>query len=134
GTLEAPCQAPPYNISLSLSPSGQNTPRPLLVSILSTISRTCRQPATVRPKNHDSSDTAMSHFQLSAQLAGHDADVRAVAFPSPDTVFSASRDRSVRRWQRTPAGPFDSHVAAEGTDYINSITFVPPSAEYPEGL
>lgn len=76
----------------------------------------------------------MSHFQLSAQLAGHDADVRAVAFPSPDTVFSASRDRSVRRWQRTPAGSFDSHVAAEGTDYINSITFVPPSAEYPEGL
>lgn len=76
----------------------------------------------------------MTPFQLSAQLAGHDADVRAVDFPSNDTVLSASRDRTVRRWHRSPAGPFDSHVAAEGTDYINSITFVPPSAEYPEGL
>ena len=75
----------------------------------------------------------MPPFQLSAQLVGHDADVRGVAFPTNATVLSASRDRSVRRWQRSPAG-FDSHITAQGTDYINSITYLPPSSAYPEGL
>lgn len=76
----------------------------------------------------------MPPFQLSAQLAGHDADVRGVSFATNDTVLSASRDRSVRRWDRSPGGSFDSHIIAQGTDYINSITYLSPSTEYPEGL
>lgn len=75
----------------------------------------------------------MPPFQLSAQLAGHEADVRGVAFASPDTVLSASRDRTVRRWLRSAAG-FDSHVAVQGTEYINSVAFIPPSSAHPEGL
>lgn len=77
-------------------------------------------------------------FQLSAQLIGHDADVRAVVFPNPDAVLSASRDCSVRLWQRkgdpSSANPFEAHVANQGSDYVNSITYLPPTPEYPEGL
>ncbi|SPO07289.1 related to phospholipase a-2-activating protein [Cephalotrichum gorgonifer] len=73
-------------------------------------------------------------FQLSAQLAGHDADVRGVVFAHCDTVFSASRDCTVRRWNRSGRGTFDQHITAQGSDYINSITFLRPTPAYPEGL
>ncbi|KAJ3466714.1 hypothetical protein MRS44_004278 [Fusarium solani] len=38
----------------------------------------------------------MADFKLSAQLVGHESDVRAVSFPFPDTVLTASRDCSSR--------------------------------------
>ncbi|KAJ4134077.1 WD repeat protein Lub1 [Fusarium oxysporum] len=47
----------------------------------------------------------MTDFKLSAQLVGHESDVRAATFPSPDTVLTASRDCSVRIWRRTQASP-----------------------------
>lgn len=75
----------------------------------------------------------MSPFQLSAQLVGHDADVRGVTFPTNATVLSASRDHSVRRWQRSGAD-FQSHITTQGTDYINSIAYLPPSSAHPDGL
>jgi phospholipase A-2-activating protein len=75
-------------------------------------------------------------FKLSAQLVGHDSDVRAVSFPTPDVVLSASRDRSVRVWRRTSSSPpvFDPSIAGRGSDFINSLTFLPPSAAHPSGL
>jgi len=79
-------------------------------------------------------------FQLSAQLVGHESDVRAVAFPNPDAVLSASRDCSVRLWQRTSdsssstSSTFEAHITNQGSDYVNSITYLPPTHAYPEGL
>ncbi|CAH0018229.1 unnamed protein product [Clonostachys rhizophaga] len=79
---------------------------------------------------------AGSDFKLSAQLVGHDSDVRAVNFPSPDLVISASRDCTVRVWRRnqnsTP--PFEASLLRHGSEYINSLAYFPPSKEYPEGL
>ncbi|KAI0873273.1 ubiquitin homeostasis protein lub1 [Hypoxylon argillaceum] len=78
----------------------------------------------------------MSIFRLSAQLAAHEADVRAVSFPAPDLVLSASRDHTVRVWSRTADAPptFEPHVVTKGTEFINSLTCLPPSDAFPKGL
>ncbi|KAI0204051.1 ubiquitin homeostasis protein lub1 [Astrocystis sublimbata] len=78
----------------------------------------------------------MSDFKLSAQLAGHDADVRDVYFPSPDLLLSASRDHTVRAWSRTSTSPpaFDPHIVTQGSEFINSLVCLPSSPEFPKGL
>ncbi|KKA31067.1 hypothetical protein TD95_002567 [Thielaviopsis punctulata] len=76
-------------------------------------------------------------FKLSAQLVGHDSDVRDVSFPSPTTVLSVSRDCTVRKWIRPSSSPtsFEGFVIGQGSDYINSVAFIPPSTpQYPHGL
>ncbi|RYP02904.1 hypothetical protein DL764_005520 [Monosporascus ibericus] len=75
-------------------------------------------------------------FKLSAQLAGHDADVRDVLFPSPDLVLSASRDHTVRAWKLTSPSPpaFEVSITNQGSEFINSLAYLPPSSEYPQGL
>ncbi|KAF4344062.1 ubiquitin homeostasis lub1 [Fusarium beomiforme] len=77
----------------------------------------------------------MTDFKLSAQLVGHESDVRAASFPSPDTVLTASRDCSVRIWRRTQGTPpnFDATLLSRGSEYVNSISFFPPSSEHPDG-
>ncbi|KAM5347218.1 hypothetical protein ACJ41O_010223 [Fusarium nematophilum] len=78
----------------------------------------------------------MADFKLSAQLVGHESDVRAVSFPSLDTVLTASRDCSVRVWRSNQASPpeFDGSLLSRGSEYINSIAFFPPSSDRPDGL
>ncbi|EON98204.1 putative ubiquitin homeostasis protein lub1 protein [Phaeoacremonium minimum UCRPA7] len=78
----------------------------------------------------------MPDFKLSAQLSGHDSDVRAVAFPSPDAVISASRDNTVRVWRKTTPKPpaFEPSITTQGQEFINSLAFLGPSSEYPDGL
>ncbi|KAJ5397623.1 hypothetical protein N7509_005736 [Penicillium cosmopolitanum] len=61
----------------------------------------------------------MPDFKLSASLEGHGDDVRAVVFPNPNAVFSASRDATVRLWKLA---------------FINTLAYLPPTAQYPEGL
>ncbi|PHH88988.1 hypothetical protein CDD83_6794 [Cordyceps sp. RAO-2017] len=75
-------------------------------------------------------------FKLSAQLIGHEADVRAVSFPSPETVLSASRDCSVRVWRRGPETPpaFQGALISKGSEYVNSIAFFPPTKDRPDGF
>ncbi|CAJ0544619.1 Ff.00g037070.m01.CDS01 [Fusarium sp. VM40] len=77
----------------------------------------------------------MADFKLSAQLVGHESDVRAASFPSPDTVLTASRDSSVRIWRRTQASPpnFDANLLSRGSEYVNSLSFFPPSNDHPDG-
>ncbi|KAF4973936.1 hypothetical protein FZEAL_9122 [Fusarium zealandicum] len=78
----------------------------------------------------------MSDFKLSAQLVGHESDVRAASFPSPDTVLTASRDCSVRIWRSNQASPptFDPSLLSRGSEYVNSVAFFPPSDDYPDGF
>jgi phospholipase A-2-activating protein len=78
----------------------------------------------------------MDEFKLSAQLVGHEADVRAVSFPAPDVVLSASRDCTVRIWRRTKQSPpgYDGTLLSRGSDYINSLAFFPATQDHPEGL
>ncbi|KAK4185740.1 PUL domain-containing protein [Podospora australis] len=78
----------------------------------------------------------MPDYKLSAQLKGHDADVRAVSFPKSNVVLSSSRDSTVRLWNKTAEKPptFDNTIASQGNGYVNSVTFIPPSSDRPEGL
>ncbi|KAK7536743.1 polyubiquitin binding protein-like protein [Phyllosticta citribraziliensis] len=78
----------------------------------------------------------MGDFKLSAQLRGHDDDVRSVAFPHSSFVVSASRDASVRLWKLSSNTPptFDCTIVARGTTFVNALAFVPPSSTYPDGL
>ncbi|KAI1778719.1 PFU-domain-containing protein [Hypoxylon cercidicola] len=78
----------------------------------------------------------MTDFKLSAQLVGHDADVRKVCFPTPDIVFSAARDCTVRAWKQTTNSPptFEPSVTTQGSEFCNSLAYIPPSSNYPDGL
>ncbi|KAH8648468.1 WD40-repeat-containing domain protein [Xylariales sp. PMI_506] len=78
----------------------------------------------------------MGDFKLSAQLAGHESDVRDLAFPSPELIFSVSRDRTVRAWKRTSTSPpaYEDTIVNQVDNYINSLAYISPSGEFPEGL
>ncbi|TDZ39724.1 Ubiquitin homeostasis protein lub1 [Colletotrichum trifolii] len=78
----------------------------------------------------------MVDFKLSAQLSGHDSDVKAVSFPAPHTVLSASRDGSVRVWRQTSDSPpsFEASVSSQTSEFVNSVTYLPASESYPDGL
>ncbi|KAI9929936.1 hypothetical protein ASPWEDRAFT_101851 [Aspergillus wentii DTO 134E9] len=78
----------------------------------------------------------MPDFKISASLEGHGDDVRAVAFPNPNAVLSASRDASVRVWKLTSTPPptYDYTISTHGTAFINALAYYPPTSEFPEGL
>lgn len=78
----------------------------------------------------------MADFKLSAQLVGHDSDVRDLSFPAPDLVLSASRDHTVRAWRRTSSSPptYEFTIANQIHEYINALAYIVPSQEFPEGL
>ncbi|KAF2679203.1 phospholipase A-2-activating protein [Lentithecium fluviatile CBS 122367] len=78
----------------------------------------------------------MGDYKLSASLRGHEDDVRSVAFPSPGTVVSASRDFTVRLWELQSPNPpvYDSTIKTHGKEFVNSLAIVPPSSAFPEGL
>ncbi|KAI1841443.1 hypothetical protein JX266_012372 [Neoarthrinium moseri] len=78
----------------------------------------------------------MADFKLSAQLTGHESDIRDLAFPSPELLVSVSRDRTVRSWKRTAASPpeYDDTIANQIDAYLNALAYLPPSDEFPDGL
>lgn len=79
----------------------------------------------------------MGDYKLSATLRGHDDDVRSVAFPSPASIVSASRDSTVRLWKLETSTPptYDSTIVkTHGKEFVNSLAIVPASSQYPEGL
>jgi phospholipase A-2-activating protein len=103
-------------------------------------------------------------FKLTASLAGHDDDVgyppealaqllgildalltaadmnilqvRSVAFPSPSLAVSASRDATVRLWKLQKGTPpkFEADISSHGSSFVNAVTFIKPTADFPEGL
>lgn len=62
--------------------------------------------------------------------------VRAVVFPSSKTIFSASRDGTVRQWTLTSPKPptYDDTIAVQSTSFVNSLAYIPPTKAYPEGF
>ncbi|KAJ5573903.1 uncharacterized protein N7459_008330 [Penicillium hispanicum] len=78
----------------------------------------------------------MPDFKISASLEGHGDDVRAVVFPNPNAVLSASRDATVRLWKLVSTLPpvYDYTITAHGQAFINSLAYLPPTSEFPEGL
>ncbi|KKK15067.1 polyubiquitin binding protein [Aspergillus ochraceoroseus] len=77
----------------------------------------------------------MPEFKISAALEGHGDDVRAVAFPNPKALFSASRDATVRFWKLTSSPPptYDYTIPSHGSAFINALAYYPPTPEFPDG-
>ncbi|KAJ3164834.1 hypothetical protein HDU88_005046 [Geranomyces variabilis] len=72
---------------------------------------------------------------LSAVLAGHATDVKAVLAVSDNELATASRDTIVMCWKRAdktdflPEGQFRGH-----SHYVNALTYLKPTADHPNGL
>ncbi|KAG0207786.1 hypothetical protein BGX33_006640 [Mortierella sp. NVP41] len=74
-------------------------------------------------------------WQLSAILAGHKGDVKAVIAPTDDLIASVSRDKSLITWKRQSSNTFSKEKTFEGhTNYVNSVAFIGASATNPHGL
>lgn len=59
-----------------------------------------------------------------------------MAFPNPNAVFSASRDATVRLWKLVSSNPptYDYTITTHGQAFINTLAYLSPTAQYPEGL
>ncbi|KAF8584089.1 PFU-domain-containing protein [Ramaria rubella] len=69
-------------------------------------------------------------YKLSATLAAHSADVRAVASPTPNLVLSASRDTTAIAWNRAaPGAPFQASTFRAGSRYVNAVAYMPHGLE-----
>lgn len=62
--------------------------------------------------------------------------MRAVVFPNPALIVSASRDSTVRVWQRLSDNPpiYDAKILSHGTSFINALAYLPPTSTFPQGL
>ncbi|KAI9782138.1 MAG: hypothetical protein M1835_004103, partial [Candelina submexicana] len=62
--------------------------------------------------------------------------VRAVVFPHSKSVLSASRDATVRLWKLLSSSPpaYDATLTTHGSAFVNSLTYLKPRPDYPEGL
>ncbi|KAI5290015.1 hypothetical protein KEM54_002660 [Ascosphaera aggregata] len=79
--------------------------------------------------------TRTYEYKLAYSLEGHDDDVKAVKFINSSTIISASRDASVRLWTlHSPSRQADCIIASQGKVYTNSLAYLPPNVEYPQGL
>ncbi|KAJ7217028.1 phospholipase A-2-activating protein [Mycena pura] len=74
-------------------------------------------------------------YKLSATLAGHTSDVRALSTPADDLILSASRDSTAIVWRRAAAAATfaQDSVFRASTRYVNAVAYLPPTAEAPKG-
>ncbi|KAJ7685609.1 phospholipase A-2-activating protein [Mycena polygramma] len=73
-------------------------------------------------------------YKLSATLAGHTSDVRALSTPADDLILSSSRDSTAIVWRRDPEARFASDsVFHASTRYVNAVTYLPPTTDAPKG-
>ncbi|KAJ7073982.1 phospholipase A-2-activating protein [Mycena amicta] len=73
-------------------------------------------------------------YKLSATLAGHTSDVRALSTPADDLILSASRDSTAIVWRaNSPAAFTQDSVFHPSTRYVNAVAYLPPSPEAPKG-
>eukprot|EP00051_Salpingoeca_urceolata_P031616 m.12307 g.12307 ORF g.12307 m.12307 type:complete len:769 (-) comp4218_c0_seq1:51-2357(-) len=79
-------------------------------------------------------DMTFDEYKLSATLIGHSGDARAVCSVG-DLVATASRDQTARVWQSVQSNEFACKTVLRGhSRYLMSITYIPPTAQHPQGL
>ncbi|KAK9464179.1 WD40-repeat-containing domain protein [Lipomyces oligophaga] len=73
----------------------------------------------------------MTAYKLSRTLAGHEADVRGVVFPTIDLIASVSRDCTMQVWSQFPSSSssgrgaeWTSALGIQASEYLNSITWM----------
>ncbi|KAJ2890035.1 WD repeat protein Lub1, partial [Coemansia aciculifera] len=74
-------------------------------------------------------------FKLSAELSGHQSDVRGLAVQGADVLVSVSRDKTGRIWKRAGTNEFiEDSVLLGHIGYVNSVAAIPSTALFPSGL
>ncbi|KAJ2742170.1 hypothetical protein GGI20_004678 [Coemansia sp. BCRC 34301] len=74
-------------------------------------------------------------FKLSAELHGHMSDVRGLVTQGDSVLVSVSRDKTGRIWRRSGPNEFaEDSVLLGHLGYVNSVTAIPATGEYPSGL
>lgn len=68
--------------------------------------------------------TTAHMYKLSASLEGHEQDVKCVISPSDNQIVSASRDGSVRVWNKDSNVWQPSIVSFQGEGFVNSLAYV----------
>ncbi|KAF8637390.1 hypothetical protein AX17_002886 [Amanita inopinata Kibby_2008] len=75
------------------------------------------------------------HYRLSATLAAHSSDVRALSTPTTDLILSGSRDTTAIHWKRSASSDDFAieSVLKAGSRYVNAVTYIPPTSDAPRG-
>lgn len=60
-------------------------------------------------------------FELSANLVGHENDVKGVVYVDSKTIGSVSRDCTLREWKRQDDGGWKGRVLYKSPRYLNSV-------------
>lgn len=68
---------------------------------------------------------SIPRYDLSSNLIGHQADVKAVTFPNSHTIASVSRDGSVNLWKPKSGEPTSwlFKQLYHGQAYVNSVAW-----------
>ncbi|KAG8100851.1 hypothetical protein GUJ93_ZPchr0013g36109 [Zizania palustris] len=78
----------------------------------------------------------MAQYHLSAQLRGHEDDVRGICICGDAGIATSSRDRTVRFWTKHPEkkhGYVLSKTLVGHSSFVGPLAWIPPSDRFPEG-
>ncbi|XP_057527611.1 uncharacterized protein LOC130806507 [Amaranthus tricolor] len=78
-----------------------------------------------------------AEYQLSAELRGHEDDVRRICICDNAGIATSSRDKTVRFWSLDPANKYkimdEPKIMGGHTSFVGPVVWIPPNDEFPEG-
>ncbi|CAO2813433.1 unnamed protein product [Amaranthus hypochondriacus] len=78
-----------------------------------------------------------AEYQLSAELRGHEDDVRRICVCDNAGIATSSRDKTVRFWSLDPANKYkimdEPKIMGGHTSFVGPVVWIPPNDEFPEG-
>ncbi|KAF0908304.1 hypothetical protein E2562_024718 [Oryza meyeriana var. granulata] len=78
----------------------------------------------------------MAQYHLSAQLRGHEDDVRGICICGDTGIATSSRDQTVRFWTQHPEKKHEyilSKTLVGHSSFVGPLAWIPPSDRFPEG-
>uniref|UniRef100_A0A0D9WV36 Phospholipase A-2-activating protein n=1 Tax=Leersia perrieri TaxID=77586 RepID=A0A0D9WV36_9ORYZ len=78
----------------------------------------------------------MAQYHLSAQLRGHEDDVRGICICGDAGIATSSRDRTVKFWTQHPEKKHEyvlSKTLVGHSSFVGPLAWIPPSDCFPEG-
>uniref|UniRef100_A0A0E0LGL7 Phospholipase A-2-activating protein n=1 Tax=Oryza punctata TaxID=4537 RepID=A0A0E0LGL7_ORYPU len=85
---------------------------------------------------YDGATAAMAQYHLSAQLRGHEDDVRGICICGDAGIATSSRDRTVKFWTQHPEKKHEyilSKTLVGHSSFVGPLAWIPPSDRFPEG-
>uniref|UniRef100_A0A0E0Q3K2 Phospholipase A-2-activating protein n=1 Tax=Oryza rufipogon TaxID=4529 RepID=A0A0E0Q3K2_ORYRU len=107
------------------------SPPPFAVADLS-----LRLASSAARRPYDGAAASMAQYHLSAQLRGHEDDVRGICICGDAGIATSSRDRTVRFWTQHPEKKHEyvlSKTLVGHSSFVGPLAWIPPSDRFPEG-